>query len=476
MIKFKIKVKITNKKGGEKMKKWILGIIVLSIMISMISGYNKSSSNLSGYTPATGVLDTSFGNGGIVVHHNAAGGNSDDVGNSIYVDSKGKIYVTGYSENSSSNYDMVIWRYNSNGKLDTSFNGTGIVVHHNAAGGNSADIGRSIYVDSKGKIYITGFSGNGSDADMVIWRYNSNGTLDTSFGNGGIVVHNNAAGGTLRRGDEGRSIYVDSTGKIYVTGYSWSSRGIRDSRDMVIWRYNSNGTLDTSFNGTGIVVHHNAAGGYKDDEGNSIYVDTTGKIYVTGYSSNGSNYDMVIWRYNSNGTLDTSFNGTGIVVHNGVADDEGRSIYVDSTGKIYVTGYSWTSSGNYDMVIWRYNSNGTLDTSFNGTGIVVHHNAAGGNSHDEGNSIYIDTTGKIYVTGFSKNSSGNEDMVIWRYNSDGSLDTSFGNGGIVVHNNAAGGAVHDEGNSIYVDSTGKIYVTGFSWNGRNLDMVIWKYK
>jgi hypothetical protein len=91
------------------MKKWILWIIVVSIIISMISGYN--SSNLSGYSPATGVLDTSFDRKGIVVHNNAAGGNGHDVGTSIYVDINGKIYVTGCSKNRNGNYDMVIWRY-----------------------------------------------------------------------------------------------------------------------------------------------------------------------------------------------------------------------------------------------------------------------------------------------------------------------------------------------------------------------------
>jgi hypothetical protein len=92
------------------MKKWILWIIVVSIIISMMSGYNRSSSNLSGYSPATGVLDTSFGNGGTVVHYGAAGRSEGDEGYSIYVDSNGKIYVTGYSKGAYASY-MVIWRY-----------------------------------------------------------------------------------------------------------------------------------------------------------------------------------------------------------------------------------------------------------------------------------------------------------------------------------------------------------------------------
>ncbi len=473
------------------MRKLILWILLVSIMISIITGCNILGGGGggigigigggSGSSPTSGILDTSFGNGGIVVHNNAAGGNSDDEGNSIYVDSNGKIYVTGYSWNSINNRDMVIWRYNSNGTLDTSFGNGGIVAHNNAAGGNSDDEGKSIYVDSNGKIYVTGYSvSSNRNKDMVIWRYNSNGTLDTSFGNGGIVVHHNAAGGNYN--DEGNSIYVDSNGKIYVTGYSYNGFNY----DMVIWRYNSNGTLDTSFGNNGIVVHDNAAGGNYNDEGKSIYVDSNGNIYVTGYS-HGNGNDMVIWRYNSNGTLDTSFGNNGIVVHHNAAGgnsyDEGNSIYVDSNGKIYVTGYSYNNSLNKDMAIWRYNSDGTLDNTFNANGplpgIVIHNNAAGGNYNDEGKSIYVDSTGKIYVTGWSVNNmwNWNFDMVIWRYNSNGTLDTSFGNGGIVVHNNAAGGNYNDEGKSIYVDSNGKIYVTGYSWNSiNNRDMVIWKYR
>jgi len=132
------------------------------------------------------------------------------------------------------------------------------------------------------------------------------------------------------------------------------------------------------------------------------------------------------------------------------------------------------------MVIWRYNSNGTMDTSFGRGGIVVHNNTALGNGDDKGNSIYVDKYGKIYVTGYSWNGK-DYDMVIWRYNSDGTFDRAFstrefGRDGIVIHNNAAGGNGNDHGNSIYVDSDGKIYVTGYSWNGKDYDMVIWKYK
>jgi uncharacterized delta-60 repeat protein len=336
-------------KEERKMRKWILWMVVMYMMIILITGGGCSK-----YTPAKGELDESFGEGGIVVAHNAAGGNSDDYGYSIYVDNKGRIYVTGWSENRNGDYDMVIWRYNEEGKLDKTFGEGGIVVYNNAAGGNSDDYGYSIYVDKKGRVYVTGSSVNrNGDSDMVIWRYNGDGSIDKIFGEGGIVVDHNAAGG--KGSDEGNSIYVDNKGRIYVTGYSRNRNG---DEDMVIWRYNEEGKLDKSFGEGGIVVHDNSAGGKSWDEGHSIYVDKKGRIYVTGFSYNGRDYDMVIWRYNEEGKLDKSFGKEGIVVYNNAAggnsDDVGNSIYVDSNGKIYVTGYSVNKNGDKDMVIWRY--------------------------------------------------------------------------------------------------------------------------
>ena len=430
-------------------------------------------------TSSPGTLDTSFNVDGIVVHNNAAGGDGSDYGNSITIDSNGKILVTGYSYSSSGNDDMSIWRYNSDGTLDTTFNSNGsipgIVVHNSAAGGNGGDSGNSITIDLNGKILVTGYSHNGNNYDMSIWRYNSNGTLDTTFGGGdGIVVHDGAAGGY--GGDYGSSIRTDSSGKILVTGYSYSTNY---TYDMVIWRYNTNGTLDTSFSSDGIVVHDNAAGGNGSDYGNSITIDSNGKILVTGYSSSGDYDDMVIWRYNTDGTLDTTFGGgDGIVVHDGAAggdsDDKGGSITIDSSGKILVTGYS-ENGNDFDMVIWRYNTDGTFDTTFGSGGIVVHNSAAGGNSDDKGGSITIDSSGKILVTGYSKNASPNADMSIWRYNTNGTLDTTFDGDGIVVHDSAAGGNSSDGGYSITIDSNGNILVTGSSFNGNNDDMSIWRY-
>jgi hypothetical protein len=97
-----------EKKEEKKMRKWILWMVVMYMMIILMTG---GIGGCSKYIPAKGELDKSFREGWIVVDHNAAGGKGNDEGNSIYVDKKGKIYVTGWSVNRKGDADMVIWRY-----------------------------------------------------------------------------------------------------------------------------------------------------------------------------------------------------------------------------------------------------------------------------------------------------------------------------------------------------------------------------
>jgi len=128
--------------------------------------------------------------------------------------------------------------------------------------------------------------------------------------------------------------------------------------------------------------------------------------------------DMVVWRLTSSGSLDTSFNGSGIVINNGAAgsdgNDDGTGLAIDSRGRIIVSGSSTNSAGNRDMVVWRLNPDGTMDISFAADGIAVHSNAAGGNADDSGNAVSIDSRDRILVSGSSMNSAVNSDMVLWR--------------------------------------------------------------
>jgi uncharacterized delta-60 repeat protein len=475
-------------------KKYLFFSLTTFLLISVIGmviflcGCNSptsggTSSPSSTYTPAKGVLDTSFGVGGIVTSDGAAGGtNSDDRGYGIALDPSGKIVVVGISMNSSYNIDMGLWKYDSYGILDTSFGVNGFVKHNSAAGGNDDDAGVALAIDPSGNIFVAGYSCHGvgiPTGDMTIWKYNSNGTLDTSFGVNGVVTNDSAAGGS--GADKGQGIALDPSGKILVTGSSSNEAG---NIDMVIWKYNPNGTLDTSFGVNGIVTSDGIAGGTGVDIGYDIALDSSGKILVTGYSQTGSgDDDMVIWRYNSTGTLDTSFNSVGYVTHHNAAggngNDDGFSITTDPSGRILVAGDSYNGAGNYDLAIWRYNSNGLLDTSFGVSGIVTHDSAAGGSGADLGKGIAIDPLGKILVAGYSWNGT-NQDMALWRYNPDGTLDTSFGVGGIVTNDGAAGGTGgigNDRGLALAIDSSGNIIVSGYCTNASdNEDMTTWKYK
>nr|MDZ8281987.1 hypothetical protein [Nostoc sp. ChiSLP01] len=297
--------------------------------------------------------------------------------------------MAGYSNNGTDD-DFAIARYNSDGTLDTTFNTTGkVTTDFNA----SNDGSYSIAVQDDGKILVAGYSNNGTDDDFAIARYNSDGTLDTTFNTTGKVTTDFNASK-----EGGNSITVQDDGKILVAGYS--NNGTDD--DFAIVRYNSDGSLDTTFNTTGIVTtDFNGS----NEAGNSIAVQSDGKILVAGYSNNGTDDDFAIARYNSDGSFDTTFNSTGKVTTDfNTSDEGGYSITVQDDGKILVVGSS-NNGTNDDFAIARYNSNGTLDTTFNTTGKVT----TDFNGNDEaGNSVAVQDDGKVLVAGYSNNGTNDD--------------------------------------------------------------------
>ncbi|MFN6564474.1 MAG: putative Ig domain-containing protein [Nostoc sp. ChiSLP01] len=395
------------------------------------------------------VLDTTFNTTGkVTTDFNA----SNDGSYSIAVQDDGKILVAGYSNNGTDD-DFAIARYNSDGTLDTTFNTTGkVTTDFNA----SNDGSYSIAVQDDGKILVAGYSNNGTDDDFAIARYNSDGTLDTTFNTTGKVTTDFNASK-----EGGNSITVQDDGKILVAGYS--NNGTDD--DFAIVRYNSDGSLDTTFNTTGIVTtDFNGS----NEAGNSIAVQSDGKILVAGYSNNGTDDDFAIARYNSDGSFDTTFNSTGKVTTDfNTSDEGGYSITVQDDGKILVVGSS-NNGTNDDFAIARYNSNGTLDTTFNTTGKVT----TDFNGNDEaGNSVAVQDDGKVLVAGYSNNGT-NDDFAIARYNSDGTLDTTFNTTGKFTSDF---NGKDEGGNSIIVQDDDKILVAGVSNNGTDYDFALARY-
>jgi uncharacterized delta-60 repeat protein len=206
--------------------------------------------------------------------------------------------------------------------------------------------------------------------------------------------------------DVAQGVAIQGDGKIVVAGYT-STLSNTPVHTAVV-RYDANGILDTSFGGSGKIITAVSA---SLDSGTSVAVQSDGKIVVAGASSNGSNSDFAMLRYHSNGTLDTSFNGSGIVTTDlGSNEDNARSLILQTDGKIVAAGY-YSNGSNRDFAWVRYNNNGSLDTSMNGTGIIT---TAIGSGGDDAVGVAVQADGKIVVVGYSFNGS-NLDFAVARY-------------------------------------------------------------
>ena len=367
------------------------------------------------------------------------GGNAN--AQSIAVQRDGKIVVAGVAF-AAHKSDFALVRYNTDGSLDRTFNRTGKVTTTigGAAGANSVAMQRD------GKIVLAGYSTDASKQDFALTRYNADGTLDTSFNNTGKVT---CAVGTDK--DQARSVAVQSDGKIVVAGHSSTDRKCK----FALVRYNTDGTLDTTFNSTGKVT--TAIGSGKDD-GYCVALQTDGKILVAGNSFDGNRgYEFALVRYNTDGSLDTSFNGTGKVTTIIGRDGSADSVAVQSDGKIVLAGSCFTGRQSA-FALARYNTDGSLDTSFNGTGTLTTDIGGGDAAH----SVTVQSDGKIVVAGST--TVGNANFALVRYNADGSLDATFHGTGKVTTVIGSSHNLGYIGSGVALQSDGKILVTGYSFN------------
>jgi len=360
----------------------------------VVAGYSFNGSNddvaLVRYH-ADGTLDDSFGTGGRVTTDI---GGSDDGAYSVAVQSDGKIVVTGYV--SGSNLDIGLVRYHADGSLDHDFGIGGKVITDL---GGFIDVGHSVAVRSDGKIVVAGDSFTGDDSDFVLLCYHEDGTLDDSFGTGGIVTTDFSSSQ-----DRGRSVAIQSDGKILVAGIS----GTYPASDMALVRYDADGTLDDSF-GTGGKVITDFGG--SDDASQSVVVQSDGKILVGGYSLIVS-YAFALVRYDEDGTLDSDF-GTGgkVITPFGGDYDLGQSVAVQGDGKILVAGYSSLRMNDEGFALARYTASGVLDNRFGTGGKVI---TDFGSAYDVGRSLVLQSDGKIVVAGYS-GSSPNCEFALVRY-------------------------------------------------------------
>ena len=276
----------------------------------------------------------------------------------------------------------------------------------------------SVALQPDGKILVLGQTGSNITADLVLMRYNTDGSLDTSFSGDGKLTTD-----FMSSSDSGRTVVVQTDGKILVAASSQGlNNGSMDGRDVfALARYNTDGSLDNSFSGDGKLTFSGIEANYATDISAYLYSMTTqgdDKILVVG----AINGDLALVRFNTCGTLDTSFSGDGIVIFRNFSLtytwDATNDLLVQPDGKILVVGAIY---GDFALV--RFNTDGTLDTSFSGDGIVTT-DLGIGISYATG--ITLQSDGKIVVSGCVQkdfNSEGN--VALARYNPDGSLDSSI---------------------------------------------------
>ncbi|HEX9923514.1 MAG TPA: hypothetical protein VGD99_12725 [Anaerolineae bacterium] len=383
---------------------------------------------------APGDLDTSFNGTGIITTSISS---MSDGGFAIVIQPDDKIVVAGASN---SQEDFVIVRYNPNGSLDTDFNSTGVVT---TSIGNGTEAGLSIALQSDNKIVVAGAGTSDQlNSDFAVLRYNVNGSLDTDFNSTGVVTTRVGSGI-----DVGNGVVIQANNKIVVTGYAENNQG---AKDIAIVRYNPNGSLDTSFKGTGIITTSIDNMPFGDERGEAVFIQADGKIVVAG--STGSQF--VVLRYTTSGDLDVGFNGTGVVTTSVGSSSGGTSAAIQADGKIVVVGSTGTGA-NTDFAVVRYTTNGALDTTFNGTGIVTTDISSG---FDRAQVVIIQPNNKIIVAGTSNFGMNTGDFTIVRYHSDGSLDTVFGNGGIVTTTISTN---RDEAHGATIQSDGRVVIAGF---------------
>ncbi|MFQ5806006.1 MAG: hypothetical protein ACE5I3_06105 [Phycisphaerae bacterium] len=409
---------------------------------------------LARYNSDDGSLDTTFGTSGTVTTEVSP---SDDYAWDLAIDADGRIAVAGRTDSGvPSGNDFALVRYNSDGSPDSSFGEGGLITTDFL--GSKHDFARDlIAVQADGKIVVAGQSSTGYPTyfDFALARYNHDGTLDVSFGTEGTVSTDFAGGN-----DYARAVAIQVDGKIVVAGYRYS--GYSTGWDFALARYDTDGTLDTSFGTNGLVTTHF---GSRFEYAYALAIQADGKIVAAGQRRGGypTYWDSALARYNTDGSLDTTFGTNGLVTtHFGFSTDAARAIAIQTNGDIVVAGYTYRGYPTYtywDFLLARYKPDGSLDGDFGSGGLVSTHF---GSNTDAAYAIAIQADGKIVAAGNSIQSGTGRDFALARYNSDGTLDSGFGASGLVTTHF---GYSDDYAWDLMLQANGKIIVVGESYSG-----------
>ena len=404
---------------------------------STTTSTTTTSTTSTTVSPAEGDLDPSFGLTGIVFTDFG----TNEQATAVAVQQDGKILGIGQIQNL---MDFGLARYNQDGALDPTFGTGGRVV---SDFGTDNDRATAVAIQADGKIVVAGNNG----FDVLLVRYEQDGTLDQTFAGGAVTA---GLAGDYRA--EGLALQRD--GNIVVAG-SFAPEGATSYSDLLVMRFLSDGTLDPTFGSGGLVM--SAGVGAR-----AVAVQTDGKIVAVGGQQttfegcapdDPCDVAFALVRYNPDGSLDTSF-GVGGKVTTGRPGEtnEAGGMVVQPDGKIVVIGGRDTRPLAFsDFLVVRYNSDGTLDSSFGAGGEVVTDFGA----HDFARAVALQSDGKIVAAGAGRldDPLAAVDIAVARYHPNGTLDPSFGFGGkVLVHVGNTDGA-----QALALQPDGKIVIAGF---------------
>lgn len=385
-----------------------------------------------------GDLDTTYGQAGFAFAGFGDVGLDFSEARGVAIQSDGKVVVAGSAQVNGSNFSqtaIVVARFNVDGTPDATF-GVGGRASISFDVFNAA---AAVRIQSDGKIVVAGLAAASTSSTAVrsvaLARFTSAGAPDSTFGTSGkVTVGIGVGGGVGAMVLQGDRILV--VGTVVRTG---------TGADFLLIRFNSGGSLDTSFGQSG--QFPNLSGSVSTDFGGqeratAVALQSDGKIVVAGVTQVGVDSAFAVARYSANGLLDNTFGGVGRAVTNFVASDHGGStgdsasgVAIQGDGKIVVVGRAETDTGlaRTDIALARYNTNGSLDSTFGTGGKVTTAIVAGDpqRANDAAFAVLIQPDGKIVTAGFT-GVPFSEVFAVVRYTTSGALDTTFGTGGKTV--------------------------------------------
>jgi len=419
-----------------------------------------------------GTLDPTFGGTGFVL---TDFGSTDEEARGVAVQSDGHIVVAGRSGG-----DVALARFTATGALDTTFDTDGKVTLNL---GGAADRASGVVIQPDGKIVIGGTNG----ADFVAARFTPAGALDTTFSGDGIATFDLG-----RSGEYAIGVGLDSTGRIVLAGQTgfdigavwFTSAGAPDGSAVIdigndfadvrgmsvladdrvvasgytnqgeifVARWTSASAADGSFGTGGVALA--PLTGYQTSYGVLSLPD--GSV-ITGGTFYAATRDALLVKFTPSGTLDTTFSGDGVVETGFFRDSPAQALaaLLQPDGKYIIGGVDGLSSAQKGLALARFNVDGTPDLTFGGDGTVTYSDGAG----DFLTALAMQGT-KIIAAGYTLFGPEGSNMLVVRFNADGSLDTTFGNGGsLTIH---LGG--HESANSLVVAADNSIFVGGGATN------------